>query len=417
MGVLSISVEERDEIVQMRRAGVSVKEISKLTERSTHCVYRILKKVSDTQHTITTTNKKTTTPNTQGQSEPLSDSSAVLLCEVESMEVSALEPIPIPMPMSMSESQQQQMQAHLGRSDAVGTSVGFTTAPVATSVAKPRDNETSVGFWLLRDATASMVSPSSPSTSQAAPCADADIARHNQVQSLHIQPTKKQKTSTSQASEDAQVLPVLGDMESTPTIRAVPSAGAIIQTPAQSQLLLQSQLSKKQKTSTPQGCLPLSTPISSELAINQRSNTTGSTTTRNYSSDDRFDKLLERIQDEIRRLGSLAQSDIYDAQLLQMLVKFRAEMLLVRMQKAHCKVVEVSCKRVTEEGSGDMETNSLLRQRLVKEIALLEVQAARVRLELERERIKHKTTSILCRKRLLGAHASPADVDKLLPHH
>ncbi|KAL4163126.1 hypothetical protein KRP22_015237 [Phytophthora ramorum] len=189
-------------------------------------------------------------------------------------------------------------------------------------------------------------------------------------------------------------------MESTPTIRAVPSAGAIIQTPAQSQLLLQSQLSKKQKTSTPQGCLPLSTRY---LGVGNKPTLQHDREHdhENYSSDE-ICELLERIQDEIRRLGSLAQSDIYDAQLLQMLVKFRAEMLLVRMQKAHCKVVEVSCKRVTEEGSGDMETNSLLRQRLVKEIALLEVQAARERLELERERIKHKTTSILCRKRLLA---------------
>ncbi|RLN50428.1 hypothetical protein BBJ29_000968 [Phytophthora kernoviae] len=48
-----------------------------------------------------------------------------------------------------------------------------------------------------------------------------------------------------------------------------------------------------------------------------------------------LDGLFKRIQDEIHRLEGVGQSDIYDAQFLQVLVKFQAEMRLVQLQRTH----------------------------------------------------------------------------------
>ncbi|CAI5710069.1 unnamed protein product [Peronospora destructor] len=53
----------------------------------------------------------------------------------------------------------------------------------------------------------------------------------------------------------------------------------------------------------------------------------------NADSTDGLNKLLKQIQDEIRRLEGSAQSDVYDAQLLQLLVKFYAQILLMQLQK------------------------------------------------------------------------------------
>ncbi|CAI5710064.1 unnamed protein product [Peronospora destructor] len=56
-------------------------------------------------------------------------------------------------------------------------------------------------------------------------------------------------------------------------------------------------------------------------------------TTSSSHSTDGLNKLLKQIQDEIRRLEGSAQSDVYDAQLLQLLVKFYAQILLMQLQK------------------------------------------------------------------------------------
>ncbi|KAL3663085.1 hypothetical protein V7S43_012025 [Phytophthora oleae] len=137
------------------------------------------------------------------------------------------------------------------------------------------------------------------------------------------------------------------------------------------------------------------------------------TTTAVKASPEGLGGLLRQVQDEIRRLENLPQSDIYDAQLLQMLVKFHAEMLLVQLQKT--LFAGESRKRIREENAEEKETNRLLREKLAKEIALLNVQADREKLELEREQIRHNAASMICRKTLLEANASPMDVDQLFP--
>ncbi|CAH0475065.1 unnamed protein product [Peronospora belbahrii] len=132
-------------------------------------------------------------------------------------------------------------------------------------------------------------------------------------------------------------------------------------------------------------------------------------------STDRLNKLLKRIQDEIRRLEGSNLSDVYDAQLLQMLVKFHAEILLMQLQRALFDAESSKRAKDTADDDGN-ETSRLLREKLAKEIALLNVQAHRETLELERERIRHRTTSMICRKTLLDANTPQADVDQLFSH-
>ncbi|CAI5746395.1 unnamed protein product [Peronospora destructor] len=135
----------------------------------------------------------------------------------------------------------------------------------------------------------------------------------------------------------------------------------------------------------------------------------------NADSTDGLNKLLKQIQDEIRRLEGSAQSDVYDAQLLQLLVKFYAQkILLMQLQKTLSDTE--SSKRARDTDTDGNETSRLLREKLAKEIALLNVHADRETLELERERIRHKTTSMICRKTLLDANTPQADVDQLFSY-
>lgn len=131
--------------------------------------------------------------------------------------------------------------------------------------------------------------------------------------------------------------------------------------------------------------------------------------------DSTVDALLKRIQDEIHRLEGVSTSDVYDAQLLQVLVKFQAEMRLLLLQKSQAKAADEKRAKVVDTGC-IKETDTLLREKLAMEIALLNVQADREKLELQREQIKHHMASILCRKQLQGADVSPTDVDRLFPH-
>ncbi|CAI5741503.1 unnamed protein product [Peronospora destructor] len=134
----------------------------------------------------------------------------------------------------------------------------------------------------------------------------------------------------------------------------------------------------------------------------------------NADSTDGLNKLLKQIQDEIRRLEGSPQSDVYDAQLLQLLVKFYAQILLMHLQKTLSDTE--SSKRARDTYTDGNETSRLLREKLAKEIALLNVHADRETLELERERIRHKTTSMICRKTLLDANTPQADVDQLFSY-
>ncbi|CAI5746394.1 unnamed protein product [Peronospora destructor] len=143
--------------------------------------------------------------------------------------------------------------------------------------------------------------------------------------------------------------------------------------------------------------------------------TSSSLTNMNADSTDGLNKLLKQIQDEIRRLEGSAQSDVYDAQLLQLLVKFYAQkILLMQLQKTLSDTE--SSKRARDTDTDGNETSRLLREKLAKEIALLNVHADRETLELERERIRHKTTSMICRKTLLDANTPQADVDQLFSY-
>ncbi|EGZ21432.1 hypothetical protein PHYSODRAFT_313622 [Phytophthora sojae] len=166
------------------------------------------------------------------------------------------------------------------------------------------------------------------------------------------------------------------------------------------------QPSKKQKTPS-----SASVPASSALTVTRQSQRSPESSSMTIQDPDSagLGELLKRVQDEIRRLEHRSQGDVYDAQLLQTLVKFHAEMLLLQLQKTQ---FTTATRQAADEAA---ETSRLLRERLGKEIALLNVQADRERLELEREQIKHKATTLLCRKRLLDANASPIDVDQLFP--
>ncbi|KAF4140391.1 Helix-turn-helix domain [Phytophthora infestans] len=359
--------EQREKIVQMRNDGMPVKDIAEQMRCSTNYIYRVLRKANSTEPNkkkqrisdsnapasnaaaASTVAQRTDVEEGRDQLlEDLTDSSASLLCAVDSMEVSAYDPIPMPKSVRGAERRAQSQV----RQDAVNASVAFgADANVNCNVAKPQAAQSSEEFWLLPDAAPSTCRPGSPMSKTAS----SNASRANQVQ---LQSLTRQKSRASTKTTSA---------------------------PATSSSLLVS----------------LHVPRSrSELTHNSR------------ASPDGLNDILKLIKDEIRRLEGMNQSDIYDAQLLQMLVKFHAEMLLVQLQKTLS--VGDSSKRARDEGK---ETNRLLRQKLAKEIALLNVQADRERLELEREQIRHKTTSMICRKTLLDANASPIDVDQLFPRN
>ncbi|OWZ09860.1 hypothetical protein PHMEG_00017371 [Phytophthora megakarya] len=268
-----MSETQIDRIVQMRKDGVPVKTIAKDVDRSTNYIYRITKKHGDPQPQK---KKVATVP----VPDNLSDSSAALLCAVESMEVAPYEPIPIPRSVS-------------AESRSGNTSVGFTSVSSGKSVDTPED------FWLL-DAAAT-----NDSTSR---------------------PTKKQKTLIA---------------------------------PIQSQMSIPLPPIQLQRAPSNENC--------------------GSGT------------FLKLVQDEIRRLEGLTHPDIFDTQFMQMLVKFHAELLLVQLQKTH---FNTTASRANGRDTDAKETSRLLHEKLAKEIAVLNVQADRERLELEREQIKHKATTM-----------------------
>ncbi|KUF81597.1 hypothetical protein AM587_10003843 [Phytophthora nicotianae] len=363
-----LSDAERERIVQMRKGGVSVKDIAQQTERSANYIYRVLRKAKGAEPTkkkqktmvsdVSTANARAALAvsqrNDTGEGrdqllQDLTDPSSSLMCAVESMEVSAYEPIPLLRSERGSERQTQSQT----RQDAVNSAVSFSAAANASSnVAKPHAEQNSEELWLLTDTTSTTGRPEGSS------------------------PTK---TPSSDASSNKQ---------------------------------LQLQPSNKRKPSAPQTSTQTSAASTSSLLVNLHLPRSRAETTNNSKASRGVDGLLQRVQDEIGRLEGLTQSDIYDAQLLQMLVKFHAETLLVQLQKTLS--VGGSNKRARQDTAGQ-ETSRLLRQKLAKEIALLNVQADRERLELEREQIRHKTTSMICRKTLLDANASPIDVDQLFP--
>ncbi|KAE9337667.1 hypothetical protein PF008_g12423 [Phytophthora fragariae] len=340
-----MSEAEVQRIVQMRTDGVPVTTIAKQVDRSTNYIYRILKRFNNQQQpqqqqqqeaNLSTTNSSATPATATARVAPVQQPqqpqpSDALLCAVESLEVSAYEPIP--MPKSVGNSTQAQ-ELHPG---SVNSSVAFTSGPP-----KPHSDDTPE-FWLLSDVT-STVNTSMPQA------ADSDTSSRTQEQ-----PSKKQKTRDTTTSSSAA-------------------------------------------------------PTSSALTVTRQSPRSESSAMTNQESDTAgLGELLKRVQDEIRRLEHLRQANVYDAQLLQMLVKFHADMLLLQLQKTQFNAAN---RRAADEG---VETSRLLRERLGKEIALLNVQADRERLELEREQIKHKATTLLCRKRLLDANASLIDVDQVFP--
>ncbi|GMF13792.1 unnamed protein product [Phytophthora lilii] len=350
----ALSVEEHQRILQLRKDGVSVSAIAKQVERSTYCIYRVLKKNNEEQapplqqeapkkkQKVAKAPPATFNPAPQLLEGP-TDSSAALLCAVESVEVSPYKPIPMPPSVRSSERQQPPSRAQGVRPGSVNASVSFSNTPVDKSVAKPQ-NEDTAEFWLSPD-------PLEPTTTQTAPVTESGVGRKRvqpqQLSKKPQQPTKK--TVNSGVSKQA----------------TQPSSALVVN-------------------------------LSRVPVTNKRG-----------SSNTGVDGLLNRIQDEIQRLEGLSQSDGYDAQLLQMLVKFRAEILLVQLQKMHANAQEGSAE--------EKETNQLLHEKLVKEIALLNVQADREKLELEREQIRYKMTTMVCRKRLLDANASPTDIDQLFP--
>ncbi|KAK1938208.1 hypothetical protein P3T76_009358 [Phytophthora citrophthora] len=331
-----MSEEERERIVQMRKNSESVKNIAKKTQRSTNCIYRILRKAGveppakKKQKTAIVSDLPVSSTANERQDqllEELSDSSNVLLCAVENMEVSTYEPIPMPRSVSNTEQRQPPERPE------VDTRVAFSgEASDSSNVAKPHNSDE---IWLEEDNTPSISRSATPA------------------------PSKKAKTPT-------------------------PSA-PIQPNPQQDALLVSLQPTRLQN----------------------------GTTAANAAVVEGLGGLLKQVQDEIRRLEGAPQSDIYDAQLLQMLVKFHAEMLLVQIQKT--LFAGGSRKRIREENAEEKETSRLLREKLNKEIALLNVQADREKLELEREQIRHNAASMICRKTLLEANASLMEVAQLFP--
>jgi hypothetical protein len=365
-----ISDKERERILTLRKAGVPVSEIAKQAQRSTNYIYRLLRKVNG--HVPTKRKPKTTVsdppaagsgaaPSVEAPASGVGSGSRLLdelsevsndelLCSVDGVHVPACEAIPMPRSMQESELRQTPARAQVQAAPvAVAAGVGFDVA------CQPRSTVGNDAFCRPRN--------DSPSAAR--------LGRSMVVQAVDADQaplSKKPKTSS---------LPL-----------GTPSPGQNTVVPASSSLAVDFQLPRSQTLE--------STALSNVAA-----------------SSDGLGGLLQRIQDEIRRLESLGQADLYDTQLLQMLVKFHAELLLVHIQKMHSSVS--SSKRARGEDSWGTEASRLLREKLQKEIALLNIQADREKLELERDQIRHQAATMLCRNQLLGANASPTDVDQLFP--
>ncbi|KAG7384797.1 hypothetical protein PHYBOEH_009315 [Phytophthora boehmeriae] len=355
-----ISDEEKQQIVDLRREGVPVSAISDHIGRSTNFIYRILRKASTItpEPTVTTTKKQKTTASaapqqSQRNAAAVSDSNEPLLCAVDSVEVSC-EPIPFTPSTTNQEPSPEPLQPSVRNA-----TVGFTTTPplapnkVVNSAAQAAEE-----FWI----------PSQMPVLYA-PQTVATVTQHTgtDTAAVQLQP-ERQVPSTQSPSRDVPV-------------PSIPSSS--------SELVVPVQLPMQQ-----------SQPLEAAAADGQEST---------------LDELLKRIQDEIHRLENADPSDIYDAQLLQVLVKFQAEMRLVQLQRAHLDTtLRVKRARAEEIATAGKDIDGLLRERLEMEVALLNVQADREKLELYREQIKHQLTSMLCRRKLQDTDISSADLDWLL---
>ncbi|KAJ8561623.1 hypothetical protein ON010_g8059 [Phytophthora cinnamomi] len=173
-----MSEAEVQQIVHMRKDGVSVASIAKQVDRSTNYIYRVLKRVNSQQQpqpqqqheanattTDTSATPATATATPRSVAVPLQPShsqpSATLLCAVESLELSAYEPIPMPRSVHNST-----------LPGSVSASVAFTTAQA--NAPKPHSDDPPE-FWLLPDAESSSMAQSTESDTQ-------------------MQPSKRQKT-------------------------------------------------------------------------------------------------------------------------------------------------------------------------------------------------------------------------------
>uniref|UniRef100_M4BLY8 Uncharacterized protein n=1 Tax=Hyaloperonospora arabidopsidis (strain Emoy2) TaxID=559515 RepID=M4BLY8_HYAAE len=375
------SDEERHKILHLRQNGMPVAAIAKHMERSINFVYRILKKANGpvqmpstklktaVAETVTTaaidatsssaplaaaTNTKARDRNDQQRMEQFVTSS-------HSAAVRGAEPM-----AELGQSSKLQEHGQLQQSgpetvDGRGCFGSVRIADNHSRMAESHRSETLDDFWRLTDASFLNFVPN-PSTS----LDDVGSAEQNQAQTQLIgQPINRQKNSSA-------------------TFRDALRTNA-------------------QVVST-------STSLLANLQ-QQRPQTAGNRTGDSTNSISGF---LTRILDEIERLHRSAQSDVYDAQLLHMLLKFHAKVQLMQLQKSFSNGIPSKRARVDE-----MEctiTNRLLREKLAKEIALIDVQANRERLELEREQIRHKTASLICRKTLLDANTSQAEVDRLFSH-
>ncbi|RLN70161.1 hypothetical protein BBJ28_00000272 [Nothophytophthora sp. Chile5] len=424
-----LSGEERHQILQMRQQGVPVAAISAKLGRSTHFIYRILrnpdantkkmpvpsggsddhnaKKRKTTVSVVpsdvlnpTMTNRtsgvygnacnatNSSAPSLQlrDAGNPLAEipaaTNSALLCAVESMEVSSCEPIPF-IPPAVGPDHTESFRAMLN------ASVGFSTAP-STNTGNSLQRQTAEDYWFRSPAPAPVSRPSYQPSRQASvsrpsyvpltqvsqPAATNNGAyRRNQAQAPPARPKAATASSVRPQSRKTAAVPP-------PLMPVATSSALVVAKPSQQQRKpLKEVANKENEPNAP------------------------------------LDGLFVRIQDEIRRLETANQSNIYDAQLLQVLVKFQAEMRLVHLQKTHSEAA-AGGKRPTEENdttSEGKETSHLLRDKLAMEIMLMNVQADRAKLELEREQIKNKMASILCRKRLEDKDIPLADVDRLFP--
>ncbi|TDH68270.1 hypothetical protein CCR75_009152 [Bremia lactucae] len=367
-----ISDETRRKIVQLRADGMAAKDIAELTGCSTNYIYRVLRKFNG----IEPRKKKHKTVSldvpsvsaSQGKSagerrdhllEDLTDSSAALLCAVENMEVSAYEPLP--MPRSVQGFKQVQTENHAFQ-DALSASVTFSTE--ACRVDKAITATPSDKICIISDTPSSAGCPVDSSTS----------------------PLMFSNTSTSH--QDQSQLSLRGQS----TLKLKPSASHA-----------------PSKTSTQ----PSSAPTSTSLVVNlnlPRANTKA----RNDIKDSLggLSVLLKHIQDEIQRLRSLPRRDTYDAQVLEMLVKCHAEMLLVQLKRT-TTAGKLNGQEM-DASMDSMEMSRLHREKLAKEITLLSIQAVREQLELERELIRHTATSTSSSKNHTNTIASPIDANEPL---
>ncbi|KAI9906113.1 hypothetical protein PsorP6_014217 [Peronosclerospora sorghi] len=354
-----ISDEERAKILRMRQDGVPVSTIAKQIERSTNFIYRMLKKHGFVSSRIaqqeppagapSCSRNETVAPATVGVCKPivetghdrlmpdLADSSAALLCAVESMEVASYDPVPMPTQPRGIDKQPTLVQPSQA-ADNVDASVTFDNAPGAPPCARSRKSDAPDELWLTMDA---------PVVSMVQSLSSSNPSERNQVPTptLSVEPVKKKQRTTTSITPSREV----AQGPTQPVSKAT----------ASSLLTLQSQ---------------------------QRPQMPRKTTT---DTADGMNGLLTRIQDEIRRLEGSALSDIYDAQLQQILVKVHADILLMQLQKTFS---ESDCRKLPRNGDAESkETGRLLRQKLAQEISLLKVQADRERLEMER--LRHTTKS------------------------